>query len=212
MFYNSTANINIYDVFGQLATQMAKGRYLKVIADKQIQLWEDGYTGFVADFTNLEPCQAPAMLPSVSRSQIKERMGSAIAYIQASMQVENVYLWGGTVPPNYDCSGLIQAAFNSIGVWIPRDAYQQEEFAGIITAEELTSGDLIFFGSPEKASHVAMYLGAGKYIHSSGQEKGHNGIGINSLLGEDQISRTYAIEFRGFGRITRSLTGTEFSK
>ena len=97
------------------------------------------------------------------------------------MQQPNYYLWGGTVAPNYDCSGLMQAAFKSVGVWLPRDAYQQEAFTQSISFEELLAGDLVFFGSDEKATHVGLYLGEGCYIHSSGQKQGRNGIGIDKL-------------------------------
>jgi len=206
-FYRSTSDIDIYEAIActRLATQMAKGRYLRVLMDHQIQLWEDGYSGFVADFSHLQPCSPPPALPFVSAAQIHAEIEKAIAYIQSAMSVKNQYLWGGTVPPNYDCSGLIQAAFNAIGVWVPRDAYQQEGFATPVSEVELAIGDLIFFGSKEKATHVAMYLGDRQYIHSSGQEKGNNGIGINSLSGTDLVSQTYARELRGFGRINKSL-------
>ena len=66
------------------------------------------------------------------------------------MQRSNYYLWGGTVRPNYDCSGLMQAAFASVGIWLPRDAYQQEGFTQAITIGELATGDLVFFGTSKK--------------------------------------------------------------
>ena len=55
-----------------------------------------------------------------------------------------------------------------------------ENFATKIDFDELKMGDLIFFGT-KKVSHVALYLGDGKYIHSSGKEIGNNGIGINYI-------------------------------
>jgi cell wall-associated NlpC family hydrolase len=206
--YQSLANINIYESpnFTTLATQMAKGRFLRILQPEilRVQLLEDGYTGFIRNLFQLKPL--PAELEGysdqpLSEAEIRNRISGAIAYIKSAMNVKNEYLWGGTVPPNFDCSGIIQAAFCAQAIWLPRDAYQQEEFATSVSQAELEAGDLIFFGVGEKANHVGMYLGEGKYIHSSGKEKGRNGIGIDFVN-----ESAYSSEVRSFGRITRSLT------
>jgi cell wall-associated NlpC family hydrolase len=211
MLYRSTANINIYDSleFDKLATQMSANRYLQFIQDGKAQLIEDGYTGYVRsqDHNSLEAITTSySPRPTLSTEQIRERIPNVIDYIQRAMQQPNEYLWGGTVPPNYDCSGLMQAAFVSEGIWIPRDAYQQEAFVQVtgsaIAIDALEPGDLIFFGSPEKATHVGMYLGEGKYIHSSGQEHGRNGIGIDPLAGGNRVADWYRAQIRGAGRVT----------
>ncbi len=136
-----------------------------------------------------------------------------IAFAQAAQTVPNCYRWGGTVAPDYDCSGLMQAAFAAVGLWIPRDAYQQEAFAQPLPWgadpdrpwEPWEPGDLVFFGTPTKATHVGLYLGQGRYIHSSGIAQGHNGIAIDALSKTgDQISRAYFDQLRGAGRIVAS--------
>jgi len=71
-----------------------------------------------------------------------------------------------------------------------------------IRLEDLSIGDLIFFGTELKANHVAIYVGEGRYIHSSGKDRGRNGIGIDLLAGVDRISQTYAEQLRGAGRVT----------
>jgi cell wall-associated NlpC family hydrolase len=142
------------------------------------------------------------LLPSLSAQEISDRLTKVISFIQKSMAIPNEYLWGGTVAPNYDCSGLMQAAFASVDIWIPRDAYQQESFAKNVNIKEIQVGDLIFFGNPTKATHVGIYIGNGEYIHSSGKEHGHNGIAISELSGLDQVSQWYAKQLRGVGRIT----------
>ena len=93
------------------------------------------------------------------------------------MSTQNRYLWGGTVAPDYDCSGLMQAAFQSQAIWLPRDSYQQEAFTLHIPVEEMLPGDLIFFGTPEKTDHVALHLGDLRYIHSSGIRWVEMGLG-----------------------------------
>lgn len=214
MIYRSLADINIYDSpqLDRLATQMAKGRYLEILASEpsflKIQLLEDNYTGLLdrQDVEKLELSDRQSfianLLPSLSAQEISDRLTKVISFIQKSMAIPNEYLWGGTVAPNYDCSGLMQAAFASVDIWIPRDAYQQEAFAKTVNIKEIQVGDLIFFGNPTKATHVGIYIGNGEYIHSSGKEHGHNGIAISELSGLDQVSQWYAKQLRGVGRIT----------
>ncbi len=63
----------------------------------------------------------------------------------------------------------------------------------------------MFFGPPERANHVGLYLGEGCYIHSSGRDKGRNGIGLDVLSEEgDEISKVYYQIFRGAGRVVAS--------
>lgn len=214
MIYRSLADINIYDSpkLDRLATQMAKGRYLEVLASEpsflKIQLLEDNYTGLLdrQDVEKLVLSDRQSFIdnlpPALSASEIRDRLPDVIAFIRQAMATPNEYLWGGTVAPNYDCSGLMQAAFASVGILIPRDAYQQEAFAEAVTLEEIQIGDLVFFGNVTKATHVGIYIGNGEYIHSSGKEHGHNGIKISQLAGIDAVSQWYAKQLRGAARIT----------
>jgi hypothetical protein len=214
MIYRSLADINIYDSpqLDRLATQMAKGRYLEVLASEpsflKIQLLEDNYTGLLdrQDVEKLELSDRQSFIdnlpPALSASEIRDRLPDVITFIRQAMATPNEYLWGGTVAPNYDCSGLMQAAFASVGIQIPRDAYQQEAFAEAVPLEEIQIGDLIFFGNPTKATHVGIYVGNDEYIHSSGKEHGHNGIEISQLAGLDPVSQWYAKQLRGAARIT----------
>jgi hypothetical protein len=214
MIYRSLADINIYDSpqLDRLATQMAKGRYLEVLATEpsflKIQLLEDNYTGLLdrQDAEKLELSDRQSFIdnlpPALSASEIRDRLPDVITFIRQAMATPNEYLWGGTVAPNYDCSGLMQAAFASVGIQIPRDAYQQEAFAEAVPLEEIQIGDLIFFGNPTKATHVGIYVGNDEYIHSSGKEHGHNGIKISQLSGLDPVSQWYSKQLRGAARIT----------
>ncbi len=193
----------------RLATQMAQGRFL-VLQEKygesyRIRLCEDGYEAFLAaaDLARLVP-DTYMPLPPLTASEIQGRLGGAIAYGLAALAVPNVYVWGGTLPPNFDCSGLVQAAFAAVGIWLPRDAYQQEAFT--MPVVEPAPGDLVFFGVG-RATHVGLWLGDGQYLHSSGPERGHNGIAIDLWAGETPVAHRYRSEFRGFGRVTRSGVG-----
>ncbi|WP_310419612.1 C40 family peptidase, partial [Chamaesiphon sp. OTE_8_metabat_110] len=145
----------------------------------------------------------------IDRTTIAASIPKVIAFTQAAMAVSNHYLWGGTVAPNYDCSGLMQAAFASQGIWLPRDSYQQEAFVEPVSIEQMLPGDLIFFGTPEKTDHVALHLGELRYIHSSGIQMGRNGIGIDILTDRttDPVSAGYYAKFRCCGRIMNSYSG-----
>lgn len=206
-------NLNLYDAPSceTLATQAARGRHLQLISEHEraieVRLCEDDYPGWLLaeDLASLQVAERVYQATSVSAAEIQARLPAAIEFIKLAMQQPNCYLWGGTIGPNYDCSGLMQAAFAAVGVWLPRDAYQQEAFTKVVGVEDLQAGDLVFFGSQQKATHVGLYLGEGCYIHSSGQKIGRDGIGID-LLSEhgSEVGRSYYRQLRGCGRVVRS--------
>lgn len=216
--YCCTIPLNFYNApdCQSLATQGDKGRQLICLSETannralQVQLCEDSYLAWLRldDLSHLIPASASYQPVSLSRRAIEERIRDIIDFTKMAMRCPNEYLWGGTIAPNYDCSGLIQAAFAASGIWLPRDSYQQEEFTSKITQEDLQAGDLIFFGET-KVDHVALYLGDGDYIHSSGKEKGRNGIAIDSLSGEgDEISQHYSRKIWSFGRVMTNFKKT----
>lgn len=86
------------------------------------------------------------------------------------------YRWGGKSPLGIDCSGLVSMAYMLCGILIYRDAQIKEGFPiHEISREAMKPGDLLFF-----PGHVAMYLGEGRYCHSTGRA-GDDGVSINSL-------------------------------
>lgn len=88
----------------------------------------------------------------------------ALAFAKA--QLGKPYKWGAVGPKSYDCSGLVLAAWRSVGVSLPRTSQQQFRSGGTrIAKSQLRPGDLVFFyGS--RPSHVAMYVGDGMVIHA----------------------------------------------
>jgi len=213
--YRCRVNLNLYDSASctTLATQAAVGRHLQILSRTtvdnaiEVRLCEDGYSAWlsVQDVAGLEKAATNYEAIASSRQQIQERLPAVITFMKAAMQQPNYYLWGGTVGPNYDCSGLMQAAFAASGIWLPRDSYQQEAFTQTIEFDQLQPGDLVFFAAAERVNHVGLYLGDGYYIHSSGQTTGRNGIAIDRLCEQgDAIAQAYYRQLKSAGRVIES--------
>lgn len=90
------------------------------------------------------------------------RAAAAVAY--AFAKLGSPYVWGATGPHAFDCSGLVQAAYRSAGVSLPRTTYAQIGAGRRVSRSELRPGDLVFFYSG--VSHVGLYIGDGRMIHA----------------------------------------------
>ncbi len=204
----------------ELVTQASIGRSFellddfkskKVIDRVKVRLLEDDY---ICWFKFSELNHNASKIESwesefLSQEKIISRIPKILAWAKAVGKISNEYLWGGTIGPNFDCSGLVQSAFASSGIWIPRDAYQQEKFCKNVAldieslSEKLIPGDLLFFGSSEECTHVGLHIVNGLYIHSSGVSNGHNGIEVDGLFPPNRgnIASFYRSQFRSAGRV-----------
>lgn len=78
------------------------------------------------------------------------------------------YRWGGTSPDGFDCSGLLYYVFAHTGVSLPRTTYDMFYTGTPVPPEQVQTGDIVFFQTLQPGpSHAGIYLGDGRFIHSS---------------------------------------------
>ena len=99
------------------------------------------------------------------------------------------YVWGGSSPSGFDCSGFVMFVYAQVGVSLPHSSYAQYGVGVAVSQSDLQPGDLVFF---DGLGHVGIYIGGGQFIHAP-----HTGdvVKISSLSGY------YSSNFAGGRRI-----------
>ena len=82
------------------------------------------------------------------------------------------YVYGGTTPSGFDCSGFVQYVYRHFGITINRTATAQLANGYRVDRSEMQPGDLVFFGYGNTASHVGIYIGDGKFVHAQNSNTG----------------------------------------
>lgn len=128
---------------------------------------------------------------SVSYNGSSEKRAAVLEY--AAQFLGTPYVYGGSTPSGFDCSGFTSYVFkNTVGL-IPRVAQAQFDATTRVSMDELLPGDLVFFGSSASSiSHVGIYVGNNQFIHSP-----HTG----DVVKYDSLTGSYASRFQGGGRV-----------
>ncbi|EIE97732.1 C40 family peptidase [Saccharomonospora glauca] len=117
--------------------------------------------GEVSDATGCGPGMGAALPPN-------EQAAEAIEF--ALGEQGKPYVWGAEGPDAYDCSGLMQTAYEAAGITLPRVSRDQYRAGAMLPVEEAQPGDLVFWAydssDPATIHHVAMYLGGGKIVEA----------------------------------------------
>lgn len=130
---------------------------------------------YEADFAGLTTAQQAAVTtslagptlatPSTASVVAAAPSGDVGAILEAALaQVGDPYVWGGSGPDGFDCSGLTGFAYAAAGVSLPHSSQAQSQMGTAVSRGELQPGDLVFFYSP--ISHVGIYIGDGKMVHA----------------------------------------------
>jgi hypothetical protein len=84
------------------------------------------------------------------------------------------YKWGGSTPDKgFDCSGLVMAVYDLVGLSLPRTSRAQFQSGTPVSKADLGRGDLVFFlgHNKNRITHVGIYTGNGNFIHAPGENK-----------------------------------------
>lgn len=101
---------------------------------------------------------------NLSRGTASVSSNNVVAY--ASNFLGTPYVWGGTTPAGFDCSGFTQYVYRHFGVSLGRTTYDQINNGVAVSKDQLEVGDLVFFGRGGNPTHMGIYVGNGAYIHS----------------------------------------------
>lgn len=137
-----------------------------------------------------------------ARDTVSERASGLVINAMGFLGVP--YRYGGNdLNTGVDCSGFVRAVFEqSVGKMLPRRSFEQAAATDTIDRSELKPGDLVFFNTMKRAfSHVGIYVGEGKFIHSP-RSGGHVRV-------EDMRAAYWNARFNGARRVPLPSTHTE---
>ena len=152
-----------------------------------------GKTGYIsADYLSTGS-NGTAITPSNTAASvsISAKRQSVLNYAAQFLGVP--YVYGGSTPSGFDCSGFTSYVFKNTVGSIPRVAQAQYDATTRVSRDNLLPGDLVFFGSSTSSiSHVGIYVGNNQFIHAPS---------TGDVVKYSSLSGTYATRYQGAGRV-----------
>jgi NlpC/P60 family protein len=129
--------------------------------------------------------------------------GNAADVVRTALGVLGTpYVWGGTAANGFDCSGLVQWAYSQHGIRLPRTSRDQATAGAVVTPtlEALQPGDILLFAAQPGGgvTHVGLYVGERKFIHSS-----NDGVRLSRLEAQDPDGAWWVVRWVGARRIVQ---------
>ena len=114
--------------------------------------------------TSASSSASASQAPASNNSSVSVSGGSIAS--NAAKYIGVPYVYGGTSPSGFDCSGLIYYAAKEAGISLPRTSQSQSTLGSYVSVSDLKAGDLVFWGGVGSAYHVGIYIGGGQYLHA----------------------------------------------
>jgi peptidoglycan DL-endopeptidase CwlO len=109
-------------------------------------------------------------LSASSNTPVTGSAATVVAFLKA--QLGDAYVMGASGPNSWDCSSLVQAAFRTVGVDLPRVAQDQSVAGTQVGTSNLRVGDILYWGGAGSAYHTGVYIGDGQYLDAANPGKG----------------------------------------
>ncbi|MGM9613888.1 MAG: NlpC/P60 family protein [Butyricicoccus sp.] len=128
----------------------------------------NGQKGFIsADYVSVTGGTAVDKSAVYGSTTVSSSSGVRQAILDYAAQfLGTPYVYGGSTPSGFDCSGFTSYVYKNVATPIARTSYEQRATTKNISMDELLPGDLVFFGSGGSVNHVGIYTGNGQFIHS----------------------------------------------
>ena len=200
----TTAVLNMRSAPGtenSIVTKLYEGKIAKIIGINNgwFKVQYNGNTGYISpDYVTIVPYTASSgSSGSSSSGSTSSANGTRQENIDYAADLLGCkYVYGGTSPSGFDCSGFTQYVFAHFGVSLSHSSATQYSNSVRIKKSELKPGDLVFFSQTSgssKVGHVGIYVGDGQFIHAASPGKGVRYDGLDDTY--------YVNHYIGCGRV-----------